>query len=75
VDSVPTFPRSPTQEEIDERMRVLNEVVRQLDAVQEGDAKVHAERSLKEVYDWLVMRRINFYFDRGTDTFRVIDEL
>lgn len=75
MNGVPGFPCFPSQEEIDERMRVLNEAVRQLEATQESGVKAQAEKSLKEVYNWLVIYRINFYFDRETDAFCVIGDL
>lgn len=71
MDSVPIFPRLPTQEEVDAKMRDLNEAVRQLETTQDSYVKDRAVKALNEAYNWLATHGVDFYFDVKTDSFRV----
>lgn len=71
MDSVPASPRLPTQEDVDEKMRVLNEAVRQLETTQDSDIKDRAVRALNEAYNWLATHGVDFYYDVKTESFRV----
>ena len=68
MNGVPAF---PAQVEIDEKLRVLSEAARQLATTQDSAIKDRALRTLNEAYIWLATYRIDFRYDRKTDSFRV----
>jgi hypothetical protein len=71
VDSNLISPRSPTREDVDAKMCALNEAVRQLETTQDSNVKDRAVRALNEAYNWLATHGIDFYYDVGTERFRV----
>ena len=71
MDNIPAFHCRPTQGEIDAKMRVLNETIRRLGTAQASDVKDQAMKALNESYNWLAMHGIDFYYDIGTESFRV----